>query len=218
MGGEEGREIITGAAPSVSRLTFPLKLFIYNTEWMGGGQGKLAVNRHCQHCCLSATGNWQLYFCSHGLHSLSLLSVAPIFSFPFCLFPLCFSLICLFSSINSSGLMLHTLFWQSSFASLTLHKHTHLFLPLMNLFETSMWIKSSVEESKVLFDVVIVLVQTIEKQVLGVIKITHVCEKDICALYLLRKQRTPENWCLLSPLNKFPSLSKPYWGSGNPVS
>lgn len=67
-----------------------------------------------------------------------------------------FSLICLFPLVNSCALMPHTLFWQPSFASVTVHKHTDLFLPLMNLFEASIWIKSA-EEWKVLFDLVIVL-------------------------------------------------------------
>lgn len=116
IGREEGRGIIAEAAPSVSQLTFPLKLFIYNTEWMGGGQGKLAVNRHCQHCCLSATGNWQLYFCSYGFHSpVSLLHSAHILSS----FLSLSSIICLFSLVNSCSNMPHTLFWQPSFASLT---------------------------------------------------------------------------------------------------
>lgn len=124
---EEERDIIAGAALSVSRLTFPLKLFIYNTEWMGGGQGKLAVNWHCQHCCLSATGNWQLYFCSHGFHSLSLLSV--ILTFPSFLSPSTrpFPFICALSLVNSCSLMPHTLFWQPSFASLTVYTNTRIY-------------------------------------------------------------------------------------------
>lgn len=126
--GRSGRDIIARAAPSLSRLTFPLKLFIYDTEWMCGGQGKLAVNQHCQHCCLSATGNWQLYFCSHGSHSLSLLSVILTFCFSFRLFPRCPSLqSCLFSLANSCGLMPHTLFWHPPFASLTPYTNTPIY-------------------------------------------------------------------------------------------
>lgn len=115
--------IITEAAPSVSRLTFPLKLFIYNTEWMCGGQGKLAVNRHCQHRCLSATGNWQLYFCSYRFHLSSPLLLTVSFSFRSLS-----SIICLLSLVNRCGNMPHTLFWQPSFASLTLTQTCWLIL------------------------------------------------------------------------------------------
>lgn len=101
-GGEEDRrdrrDII--AAPSFFRLTFLLQLFIYSTEWMCCVQGKSTVSWQCQHCCLSATGNWLLYFYSHGL-TLSLLS-RILFSV------LC--LICLLSLVKSHCLVPHNLF------------------------------------------------------------------------------------------------------------
>lgn len=89
---EEERHIIAGAALPVSRLTFPLKLFIYNTKWMVGGQGERAVSRHCQHCCLLVTGNWQLYSRFHRPHSWSLASALLTFSSSPCLSTLFFLL------------------------------------------------------------------------------------------------------------------------------
>lgn len=120
--------------------------------------------------CISVPTDFTLY--------LSLLSFSHFSSFlsPYTVF--LFHLSVLFSKqlrSEASYLILTTFICKTD----TVHKHTHLFLPLMNLFEEFIWNEFNAKKSEVGYHLVIVMEWVYWKTMVSLISIKFVDQKDV---------------------------------------